>query len=79
MDISTTRHLGYGRCVRGSGENDSGNLFASSFLQKDEKLLTHRRNSKYDADQGGSTGPHESSDVSSGEIPKLSAGKRMND
>ena len=38
MDISSTRHLVHGRRVRGSGEDYSRNLFASSFLRKDETL-----------------------------------------
>ena len=64
VDVSTTHHLGNGGCVRGSGENDSGNLFALSFLQKDENPLTYCRNYKYDSNQGGCTGPPEPSDVS---------------
>ena len=36
MDISSTRHLGHMIFVRGSGEDDSRNLFVSSFLRKDE-------------------------------------------
>ena len=38
VDVSTTRHLGHGGCVCGSGEDDQGNLFASSFLQKEKSL-----------------------------------------
>ena len=38
MDISSTRHLGHRRLVRGSGEDDPRNLFASSFLQKYKTL-----------------------------------------
>ena len=45
-DISTTRHLGHIRRVLGSGENDSGDLFASSYLLKDQNHLTHFRSSK---------------------------------
>ena len=40
VDISTTRHLGHRRRVSGSGENDSGNLFSSSFLQESKTLST---------------------------------------
>ena len=36
MDISSTRHLGHRRRVCESGEDDSGNLFASSFIRKDD-------------------------------------------
>ena len=79
VDISTTRHLGHGGCVRGSVENDSGNLFASSFLRKDKNPLPHRRKSRYDANQDGRTGTPESSDVSKVEIPKLSVGKQVTD
>ena len=39
MDISSTRHLGHMIFVRGSGEDDSRNLFGSSFLRKDENPL----------------------------------------
>ena len=39
IDFFSTRHLGHRRLVRGSGEDDSINLFASSFLQKDENPL----------------------------------------
>ena len=76
VDISRTHHLVHGRRVRGSGENDLGNLFTSSFLQKDENPLTHRRSSKYDPGQKIRTGTPESSDVSTGEIPKLQEGER---
>ena len=64
--ISLTRHLGHGRCVRGSGEYDLINLFASSFLWKDEKPLPCRRSSKYNACQESRTGTPEYSDFSSG-------------
>ena len=60
VNISTTRHLGNGGCVCGSGENDSGNLFASSFPRKDENSLTHSRNSNNNAALGGQTWPPES-------------------
>ena len=46
IDISSTRHLGHERCVRGSGENNTGILLASSFIQKDEYPLPRRRGSK---------------------------------
>ena len=72
VDISTTRHLIHRGCVCGSGENDLGILFSLSFLQKDENPFTHCRNSKYDANQGGWTGPPGYSDVIKGKIPKLS-------
>ena len=51
MDISSMRHLGHRRRVCGSGENDSGNLFASSFLWKYKNPLPCCRSSKYDAGQ----------------------------
>ena len=79
MDISTARHLGHRGFLRGSGENDLGNLFFSSFLRKDKNPLTHSRNSNYDVDEGGRTWPPESSDVRKGEMPKLPAGKRGTD
>ena len=75
MYISSTRHLGNGRRVCGSGENDSGNLFASYFLQKDEKPTPHRRSSEYDAVQASWTGTPESSDVSTQELLKLPEGE----
>ena len=34
--------MGHGECICGIGEDASGNLFASSFIQKDKKTLTHR-------------------------------------
>ena len=70
VDISTTRHLGHMGRVRRSGENNSVNHFASSFLRKDENPLTHSRISKYDASQQIRTVTSESSDVIKGEIPK---------
>ena len=73
------RHLGHGGRVRGSGEDDLGNLFASYFPWKDKTPLTHSRNYKYDANQDGRTGTPESSGISKVKIPKLSAGKRGND
>ena len=72
-------HLGHGGCVCRSRENDLKNLFSSPFFWKDENTLTHCRNSKYNYNQGGRTGPHESSDISKREIPKLPAGKRGTD
>ena len=76
MDIYLTRHLGHGRRVCGFGENDSGNIFASSFLRKDKNPLTHRKSSKYYAGQEIWTETPESSDVSIGELIKLPAGER---
>ena len=38
VEISTTCHLVHGQPVHGSGENDPENLFALSFLRKDENL-----------------------------------------
>ena len=64
-------HLGHGRRVHGSGENDLGNLFSSYFLQKDKNPLTHRRSSKYNDGQEIRTGTPESSEVSKGELLKL--------
>ena len=32
VDISTTRNLGHGGCIFGSGEDDMGNLFVLSFF-----------------------------------------------
>ena len=56
-----------------------GNFFSLYFLRKDKNPLNHSRSSKYDADQDGRTGTHESSDVIELEAPKLSAGKRGTD
>ena len=72
-------HLGHGGCVCGSGEYGSGNLFASSFLQKDKNPLTNCRRYKYDADQDGRTGTPESSGVSKVKVPKPSAEKHRTD
>ena len=74
--ISPTRHMGHGRRVRESGENDLGNLFASSFLRKDENPLIHRTRSKYNSGQEICTGTSESSDIIKGEILKLLVGER---
>ena len=68
VDISKKLHVGHGRRVHGSGENDSVNLFASSFLQKDKNPLTPRRISKYNASQEIRNGTPESSDVITGEV-----------
>ena len=54
-------------------------FFSFSFLRKDKNPLTRLRKSKYDDDQGGQTWPHESSDISEGEISKLPAGKHGTD
>ena len=51
VSISTTRHLGYRGFFWGSGEDDPGNLFASSFLRKETIPLTHLSRSKYNAGQ----------------------------
>ena len=58
------RQLGHGGFVSGSGEDDLGNLFASTFLRKDKNPLTPCRISKYDSKQDRRTGTTESSDVS---------------
>ena len=71
MDISSTRRLGHGRHVCGSGEDDSRNIFASSFLRKDGNPLPRHRKSKYNAGQENRTGAPESSDASSVEVLKL--------
>ena len=60
--------------VSGSRENYLGNLFASSFLQKEESPLTHCMISNYDAGQEIRTRTPESSGSSTGEIPKLPEG-----
>ena len=79
MDIYATCHLGYRGCVDGSGEDDLGNLFVSSFPNKDKNPLTHRKSSNYDENQYVWTGTPEYSDISKVEVPKLSAGKRRTD
>ena len=68
------RHLGHGRFFSGSGEDDLGNLFASSFFQKDENPTPFRRSSKYDDGQESWTGTPEFSDISTGEVLKLHVG-----
>ena len=55
-----------GNSFRGSGEDDSQKLFASSFFRKYEKPLPHLRSYKYDAGQEIRTGTPESSEVISG-------------
>ena len=72
-------HLVHGGCVRRSGKEDSGKYFASSFLHKYKNPLTHYRSSTYDDNQDGRTGTPEFSEISKGEVPKLSAGKRITD
>ena len=64
VDIYSTRHLVHRRCIRGSGEDNSENIIASSFLRKYKNPLTHCRSSRYDADQVVWTGTSESSDFS---------------
>ena len=73
MYFSSTRHLGHRRLVRGSGKDDLQNIFAPSFLQKDENPLPRRRGSKYNSGQEIRTGTTESGDVSSEEVLKLHA------
>ena len=73
--IFSTRHLGQRRRVRRSGEDDSGNLFSSSFLQKYENRLPCRRSSKYDAVQEIRTGTPESSDIGTREVIKFHEGE----
>ena len=79
MGLKTTRHLGHGGLICERGKDNSGNLFALSFLWKYENPLTHRRKSKYDADQDGHTGAPESSEYSEGEVHKLSLGESGSD
>ena len=64
-------NLGHKRLVRRSEEDDPQNLFASSFLRKDEDPFPRRRRSKYDSGQEIRIGNPESIDVSSGEVIKL--------
>ena len=71
MCIYSMRHLGHRKLIHRSGEDDSGNLFASYFLWKDENSLPHPRSCKYDAGQEIRTRTPESSEVSSGEVLKL--------
>ena len=77
VDISSTRHLGHGRRVCGSGENYLGNLFASSFIWKDENPLSYCRSLKYDAGQEIRAENPEPSDVSTVEVLKLPGGERV--
>ena len=76
MDISSKHHLGYRRLVRGSGEDDLGNLFSSSFIWKYENPLPRCRSSMYNAGQESGTGTPEPSDVRTGEVLKLHARER---
>ena len=46
VHIYATRYLGHGGCVHGSGEDTLGNLFTSSFLQKDKNPPTLCKRSK---------------------------------
>ena len=55
VDVSETLHLGHGRCVCRSVEDDLEKN-ALSFVWKDTNPLTNRRISKYDADQESRTG-----------------------
>ena len=75
VDISTTRHLGHGGCVCGSGEDDPGNLFSLYFIRKDKISITHCRQSKYDSCQEIWIGTPESSDTCKIKLPKFSASK----
>ena len=56
-------------------QNDPGNFFASSFLRREKKPLTHYRSSKYDAGQKIKVETPESSDVRKRKVPKFSASK----
>ena len=76
VDISTTRHLGHGGCISGSGEDDPENFSPLYFLQKDKIHLTHHRRSKYNDGQEIRIRTHESSDISERKLPKVSAIKR---
>ena len=64
-----------GGCVCGSGEDDMGKLFASTFIRKEKVPLTNRRISKSDAGQEIWIGNHESSDVRKVKVPSFSVGK----
>ena len=79
MNIPSTRHLGHRRLVRGSGEDDSRNLFTSYFIQKDENLLPRRRRSKYNVSQESQNANPEYSDSSTGEVTKLYTRERRTD
>ena len=72
--LFSTRRLGHVICVRRSDKNDSGKLFASSYLQKNENPLSCRGSSKYDASQESRTGNPESSDVSTEEVLNFPVG-----
>ena len=73
-DISSTRHLGHGKCVEWI--KLSGKLFALSFLRKYENPLPNRRRSNYDAGQEIRTGTLEYSDFITIEVLKLTVGER---
>ena len=49
VDIYTTRYLGYGGRICGSGEDDPVKPFVSYFIHKDKMHLTHCRSYMYDA------------------------------
>ena len=71
MYIYSTRHLGHRRRVRGSGEDYSRTIFASSFLHKYENPFLYCRRSKYNYGQEIWTGTLESSDVILGKVLKI--------
>ena len=72
VDISTMRHLVYGGRICGSGEDDPGNLFASSFLRKEKITITHCRISKCAAGRESRIGDPDSSDTRKLEVSKFS-------
>ena len=51
VDIFTMIHGQYGICLRRSGEDSLGNIFAATCLRKVKISFTHLRNSKYNDGQ----------------------------
>ena len=69
------RHNKYRGRACGSGGDDLGNLFASSYLQKNNTPLTQLRSSNYDDIQEIRIGIPESSGVREQEMTKFETGK----
>ena len=78
VDISTTRHLGYGGAFAGA-EKMIWETFLPCLFFGDKKPLTHLRSYKYNIGQEIRTGNPESSDVITVEMPKLPEGERGTD
>ena len=71
MDIFEMCDKRHGMRIRCSGEDSSGNIFASSFLLKIEISPTHIINLKYDVSQEIWPRPTRPGDIVQQEIPKF--------